>query len=189
MPEWRQEIRQRLAGMNLTPVPEGEIVKELSQDLEDHYADSMAGGATPAEAYLSALAQLSEGEMLQCELRRVEQMVAPEPIAFGTNRRSDMTQAFWQDLRYAVRTLMQQPGFTAVVVLTMALCIGVNAAFFILFSLAFRPLPVEGSGPIVKLLSGSLPDYVYLRDNTQVFSGVIATSRSVLDVASTPALM
>ena len=55
-----------------------------------------------------------------------------------------MIADFLQDLRYAARTLRKHPGFTAVVALTIALGVGVNTTFFSLFSLAFRPLPVEG---------------------------------------------
>jgi len=47
MPEWKEEIRQRLASLNLQPEREAEIVEELSQHLEDRYAERLARGATP----------------------------------------------------------------------------------------------------------------------------------------------
>src|SRR5262245_18499692 len=105
MPEWKQEIRLRLAQLNLAPTREAAIVEELAQHLDDCYAELLAGGATQAEAYRQTLAELSESEILARELRRVERQVAPETIVLGTNRRTNMIADLWQDLRYAARTL------------------------------------------------------------------------------------
>jgi len=181
MPEWKNEIKDRLASLELDPAREAEIVEELSQHMEDRYAESLAGGATPDEAYRAALAELSESVTLRQELRRVEPVVAPEPIVLGANKRRNMTADILQDLRYAARTLRKHPGFAAVVALTIALGIGVNTTFFSLFSLAFRPLPVEGPGAVVDLgLSGSFLDYDYYREHAKVFSGLIASRRGGL---------
>jgi hypothetical protein len=179
MPEWKQEIRQRLVSMKLAPTREAEIVEELSQHLEDHYAELLASGATPEEALRAALAEVREGEMLARELQRVERQVAPEPIVLGTNRRGNMIADLWQDLRFSARTLVKQPGFTAVVVLTMALGIGINTTFFTLFGLLFRPLPAKDNATIVQLTGMySFPDYAYFRDHARVFSGLIAGTPS-----------
>ena len=49
---------------------------------------------------------------------------------------------FFHDIRYALRVLGKNRGFTAVTILTLALGIGINTAFFSLLDIAFRQLPV-----------------------------------------------
>lgn len=72
MPDWKPEIRQRLATLKLEPTREAAIIEELAQHLDDCYAELLAGGATEVEAQRAALAELSESELLARELRRVE---------------------------------------------------------------------------------------------------------------------
>ena len=75
MPDWKPEVRRRLVGLNLSPPREAAIVEELAQHLGDCYAESLAGGATPAAAYQQTLAELSGSEWLSRELRRVERQI------------------------------------------------------------------------------------------------------------------
>jgi hypothetical protein len=84
MPEWKAEISAHLANLRLTPTREAAIVEELAQHLDDCYAELLNGGATEAEAYRAALAELSGSEILARELRRVERQTDLEPVAFGT---------------------------------------------------------------------------------------------------------
>jgi predicted permease len=83
-----------------------------------------------------------------------------------------------KDLRYAMRTLVKQPGFTAVAVLSIALGIGVNTTIFSFINAAlFRPLPFAEPDRLVRVWDGnsvSYPDYVAYRDETRVFSGLAA---------------
>src|SRR5262245_9647678 len=185
MPEWKEEIRQRLASLRLEPTREAEIVEELSQHLNDRYAELRASGATDEEASGAALAELNDGELLERELRRVEPQPCREPVVLG-RRRMNVIGDVWQDLRYGWRTLRKTPGFTIVAVLTLALGIGVNMAIFTLFDLALlRPLPVKEPETLVNLeyqRSEGYPftDYVYFHDHAQVFSQLIASANSRL---------
>src|SRR5207245_7234102 len=93
-----------------------------------------------------------------------------------------------QDLRYGLRMLARNPGFTAVAVLTLALGIGVNTTLFTAFdAVALKPLPVREPNSVARLVrtlaSGSAgdvqyafsyPEYTYYRDHNHAFSGLIA---------------
>src|SRR5215813_12089029 len=98
MPKWEQEIRRRLSKSRLAPTRENAIIEELSQYLDDCYEELRASGVSESEAYRQTLAELSGSEMLQRELRRAERQVTREPIALGTDRRTNMIADLWQDL-------------------------------------------------------------------------------------------
>ena len=91
-------------------------------------------------------------------------------------------QIFWQDLRYAIRTLLKKPGFTAVVLIVLGLGIGANTAIFsIVNAVLLRPLPYTDPdrlvmihehlpklfGPAVNLSGAEFLDY---RDGNTVFA-------------------
>jgi putative ABC transport system permease protein len=191
MPEWKQEIRERLASLKLAPIREGEIVEELAQHLEDRYAELLTCGAAPEEAYRAALAELCSSELLAQELRRVERSTPEEPVVLGSNGRSNMFGGMWQDFRFAIRILRKNPGFTAVAALTLALGIGANTAIFTLMdAVMLKNLPVKQPEQLIELLTGSGDPgakiynsfswhaFQHWRERNQSLSGLIASSNS-----------
>ena len=111
-------------------------------------------------------------------------------------------QTLLQDLRYGVRMLLKQPSFTLLAVLTLALGIGANTAIFsLLDQVLLRRLPVVNPEELVVLRSPgpirghgssdsdiatsfSVPMYKGLRDNNQVFSGLLARYAIPLSVST-----
>jgi putative ABC transport system permease protein len=89
-----------------------------------------------------------------------------------------------QDLRYGLRMLARNPGFTAVAVITLALGIGANTALFsVIDAMLLRPLPVKDPGRLIQLATigpltnsshFSYPAFKRFRDENHVFSGVLA---------------
>jgi putative ABC transport system permease protein len=180
MPEWKQEMRQRLAGVELEPARETAIVEELSQYLEGHYAELLAGGASEAEAYRQTLAELSGSDLLAHELRRAERQVAPEPIVPGTNRRTTMIADIWPDLRFGARMLMNSPAFTLAAILSLAIGIGANTALYsVVNAVLWRPLPYPGAERLVRVGErGSALAEVFaaLKQTEHVFDGLAGWS-------------
>jgi putative ABC transport system permease protein len=106
-----------------------------------------------------------------------------------------------QDIRFGLRTLGKNPGFTLVAILTLALGIGANAAIFSLTDqVLLRLLPVERPRELMVLTSPgvahgrvwsdieggpsfSYPMYKDLRDRNEVFAGLLARFHVQVNVA------
>jgi putative ABC transport system permease protein len=126
--EWLSNARIRLRAVFKRAAVEQELDDELRFHLE-HRADTyIREGVPPAEAMRRARIALGGLDRIKDDARD-ERGVRPLEILV-------------QDFRYAVRGLRAKPGFTAAVVLTLALGFGANAAMFgIVDRLMFRPAP------------------------------------------------
>jgi predicted permease len=95
----------------------------------------------------------------------------------------------WQNLRYSLRALSKNPGFTAVATLSLALGIGANVAIFTLINaLLLRDLPVPHPERLVELsvirhgdkIPFSYPMFRELDRGQRVFSGLIAWTEYII---------
>lgn len=94
------------------------------------------------------------------------------------------------DVRYALRTLRKAPAFTIVAILSLAIGIGANTAVFSVFNaVLLKSLPVERPEELVSVLRDGSNQYTNplweaIRDQQEVFSGVLAFGRRDLNTAT-----
>jgi putative ABC transport system permease protein len=185
MPNWNHIVREHLAVLRLPPEREIEIVEEQALHLEAAYEDALADGLSAAEAEARAMRSY-DWRLLECELSRAEQPAvarALQPSFELIERRGGIRMgSFIQDLRFGVRMLMKQPGFTLVAALTLTLGIGANTAIFSLVDgLLLRPVPYHEPERLVMLSHKvrkarrntiSYPNFSDWRERAQSFEGM-----------------
>jgi putative ABC transport system permease protein len=176
MPDWRSEVRRRLARARLSPAREAEVVEELAQHVQDRYEELRAAGKDEAAARAIALDEC-EGE----DEGWPAEPLPPTPIGLST-RGATMRGMLWQDVRYALRTCRKAPGFSSVVILTLALGIGATTAIFsVVDGVLLRPFPYADIERIMILgettragqgLSVAWQNYGDWREQNDVFESI-----------------
>ncbi len=163
---WLRALFLRLSGIFYREPREREFAAEMESHLQLHIEDNLRAGMSLAQARREAIIKLGGVEQTK-EIYR-------------DRRGLPVFETLLQDLRYGVRMLRKNPGFTCVAILTLALGIAVNTTVFTAFDALFlRPRPVKDPDRLASIfrttpgeLRGgfSYPDYIYYRDHSKSFS-------------------
>jgi putative ABC transport system permease protein len=143
----------------------GEIAAELEAHVEQLTQDNIAAGMAPVEARRAALLRFGNSGTISDHCQQERQVFRVEEVA--------------SDMRFGLRLLKRNPGFTFVAVLTLALGIGANSAIFsLVHGILLQQLPYNEPE---RLLSGrgfSIPDYEDFRQRAKSFdrTGMWATN-------------
>lgn len=157
MPDWANEVRAAIAGLNLEPTREADVVEELSQHLGDRYDEMRARGVDEQQACRTLRAELEDGRLPKGLAGTVAR--AREPLAAGSSGRARFFGGLGRDLRYAMRQLWQSPGFAIVAILSLALGVGANTAIFqLLDAVSLRLLPVKHPEQLVAVRITKTPN-------------------------------
>jgi putative ABC transport system permease protein len=179
MARWLYKLPLRFRSLFRKGRVEQELTEELRFHLENLIEKNLGHGRTREEARYEALRQLGGLEQIKEECR--------------DTRRVNYIESFFQDVRYSLRMLVKNPGFTAVTVLTLALGIGATTAIFsVVYGVLLRPLPYLDSNRIMTVFEVNSkgtwsrladPNFDDFRDQNRSFQAIAKYSDYVVSVS------
>ena len=162
----------RLAGLLPNPRQERDFADEIEAHLQLHIDDNLRGGMSPDEARRDAVLKLGG--------------VASTRQLYRERSSIPLVDNLFQDVRFALRQLRKNPGFTSTAVLILALGISASVAIFAFVDAALiKPLPFRDPDRLVSVLETSAqcpqcplsyPDYADWKKLNDVFSSMDAYS-------------
>jgi putative ABC transport system permease protein len=136
---WFHTLPLRLRSLFRRRQVEQELDEELRYHLDRQIEENIKDGMSPTEARFAAHRALGRVEQHKDDCRDA--------------RRVNLIEDMMQDLRYGLRTLGHNPGFTFIAVLTLTLGIGANTAMFsIVHGVLLSPLPYAHEDRLVNMV-------------------------------------
>ena len=133
-------LRLRLVALWQRPDREKELDRELESHLDLEAEEQLESGLSPQEARCAAQRAFGNTTLVREDLHAIWHTLWLERLA--------------SHIKYAARSLLKNPGFTAIAVLTLALGIGANTAIFsAIAALMLRPLPFSSPDQLVRIYS------------------------------------
>src|SRR5499426_67054 len=141
---WLRLFIHRLCGLFLKRKLEQELEDEIRAHLDMQIEDNLRLGMSPEEARYEALRKFGGVEQVKESYRDRSSLSAVDSTL--------------QDLRYGLRMLWKDKGFTVIALLSLALGIGANTAIFSIIDAALiKTLPVKNPERLVSLERGDVP--------------------------------